>query len=203
MKKFGILLTVSGLLFLQALPASSQTKKAAAVHVFASADHAVIFQYSAPLLLCHENTIACQDYFNLCSMDQDTIQSIACLGYSGYKGYNFTGAALAIGIVNDAKDETACFALQGTKTADETINGVTFKTADDGDAGMGHQVEDFAYRAFDHGRCYAADLRIATTNFGNYDRGTVKEFKAIDEQKVHRKLKQVLESLQLAAAGAQ
>lgn len=206
MRTFRVLMMVSGLLFCQALPASPQSRKAsrAASRHFESPDHAVTLQYSAPLVLCQQNTPSCQDSLFLCTVDSDTIAPVACLAYGGraYSGYNFTGAALAIGIVSAAKDETACLDLPGTKTADEQINGVVFKSSQDGDSGAGHTVEDFVYRAFHGGRCYAADLRIATSNFGNYDPGTIKQFTPADEQKVYGKLKQALDSLRLADAGA-
>ena len=204
MKIFYTLSIVCGLLFCYVLPASSQSKKTSiAPHRFESTDHTITFQYSAQLLLCQQDTPACQDYSYLCTVDQDTVAPIACLGYGGdaYKGYNYTGAALAIGILSSAKDEVACFDLPGTKGEDVKINGVVFKSSQDGDAGMGHFVNDFVYRTFHGGQCYEADLRIATTNFGNYDPGTVKEFKAADEQKVHRKLKLALETLHFSDVG--
>jgi hypothetical protein len=203
MNRYSRLIAVFGLLFCMALASPQSRKASPQTRSFESADHAVTFQYSNPLLLCQKSTPSCQDYLPACQIDQDTITPIACLAYGGhaYKDYNFTSATLALGILNSAKDETTCHDLPGTKTDDEKINGVIFKTSQDGDAGMGHSAEDFIYRAFHGGRCYTADLRIATTNFGNYDPGTVKEFKPADELKVRRKLKQVLETLYFLEVG--
>jgi hypothetical protein len=198
MNRYSRLNAVFVLLLCVASLASPQPRKVSPqIRSFESADHAVTFQYSYPLVLYQKDTASCQDYLPACQADQDTTTPIACLGYGGhaYEGYNFTSATFSLGILSSAKDETACYDLPGTKTGDEKINGVTYRSSQDGDAGMGHYMNAFIYRAFHGGHCYAAVLRIATTAFGNYDPGTVKEFKPADEQKVRRKLKQALETL--------
>ena len=63
--------------------------------------------------------------------------------------------------------------------------------AEIGGAAAGNIIDGYVYRSFHNGRCYELDIRIATSNSGNSDPGTVKNF---DYEKVHRTLKTVLES---------
>jgi hypothetical protein len=201
MKNGRIALVAFAFLYWLTLSSAAPSKKAQDTdsRKFESPDHTVSFQYSDPVLLCGEHSSRCQGYLPMCSSDQVT--QIVCLGYGGdsYAGYNFSGATISVGILSGAGNEKRCFDFGDNKTANEKINGINFKTSHSDDAGMGHYVEDNMYRAFVD-RCYAIDLRIATTNFGNYDPGTVKEFKPADREKVFRKLKQVLDTLRLSGA---
>ena len=202
MKNHRIALVAFAFLCSLILSSAAQSKNArdTGSHKFESPDHTVAFQYSDPVILCREGSSECQGYLGMCSADQVT--QIACLGYGGasYAGYNFSGATISLGILRGAGDEKSCFDFGGNKAANEKINGINFKTSQDGDAGMGHYVEDNMYRTFVDGNCYAIDVRIATTVFENYDPGTVKKFRPADRDKVFRKLKQVLDTLHLSGA---
>ena len=203
MKSRRIALVAFAFLCSLVLSSAAQSKNArdTGSHTFVNPDHTVAFQYSDPVILCRADNSECQGYLPMCSSDQVT--QIACLAYGGdsYAGYNFSGATISVGILRGAADDKSCFDFGENKAASEKINGINFKTSQDGDAGMGHYVEYNRYRTFVVGRCYAIDISIATTAFGNYDPGTVKEFKAADRDRVLRKLKQVLDTLRLSEPG--
>ena len=75
----------------------------------------------------------------------------------------------------------------------ETVNGVTFNVTETDGVGAGNLMDGYVYRSFHGNRCYELDIRIAFSNVGNFDLGTVKEF---DDKSVYRSLKSVLNTFQ-------
>lgn len=144
-----------------------------------------------------------EDILNLCNPDDDQMRGVACFAYTGkaYERYNFRSAVLLVGQLPNERDETACTNLPGTKGNREEINGISFATSQDSEGAAGTLVDHRYYRSFSGGLCYGANLTIATSNYGMMDPGTVKEFKAADFDAVYGKLKQVLNTLQITAAG--
>jgi hypothetical protein len=184
----------------------AQSKKAPGpdVHRFQSPDHAVTLQYSYPMALCQKGDApGCrEDILNLCSADEDTVKGVACFAYAGksYDRYNFRSAILSLGRLRNAKDEVACLDLPGTKQNREQINGISFASSQDSEGAMGTLVDHRYYRAFRGGQCYAADLSIATSNYGAMDPATVKEFKPSDFDKVYAELNRLLNTLRIAGS---
>ena len=185
-------------------PAQSKTAGRGA-RSFQSSDHTISLQYSDPMKLCQKGeTPGCpEDILNLCNPDDDQFKGVACFAYTGkaYERYNFRSAVLLIGQLPNAKDQEACTNLPGTKGNREEINGISFATSQDSEGAMGTLVDHRYYRSFSGGLCYGANLSIATSDYGAIDPGTVKEFKAADFDVVYGKLKQVLNTLHITAAG--
>jgi hypothetical protein len=120
---------------------------------------------------------------------------IACIVYptEKYRGTNFNAAALSIAEVN-AHTANACFSFESLQTV--TQPDVEFKTGTTGDEGMSHYLNTDIYRTFHGGQCYDMEINIASTSFGVYEPGTVREFTKRDAQHVHGDLVKVLESVQ-------
>jgi hypothetical protein len=124
----------------------------------------------------------------------------ACLYYkgTGYVGTNFEGAAVSINVLSDKKTAAECQKLLGetseiqTETGTKVMNGITYYGGVGGGAGAGHFMDTVAYRAFVSNRCYELAGRIASTNIGNYEPGTIKEF---DPGKVRSQLEEVVSSV--------
>jgi len=111
------------------------------------------------------------------------------------KGTNFQAAAFSVNELKDANTEIKCRVVaepppHGTFYT-ETINGVKFNVTETDGVATGNLIHGYVYRSFHKGKCYELDIRIASSNLGNYAPGTVKSF---DSEKVHRTLKTVLGS---------
>jgi len=166
------------------------------LHEFTSRNHSFSFQYSYPLVLCEKDGASCRGYVPPCDLGEESGTILACLIYRSktYSKYNFRGATVSFGVLPDAKNETDCFNMPGTQTGIKRINGIMFQSSEDTDHAAGTYVDHYYYRTFND-QCYAADLDIAIVNFGNLEPGKVKRFGSLDEEKVHRKLRQVLDTL--------
>ena len=75
-----------------------------------------------------------------------------------------------------------------------TINGVKSKVFQVDGVGMSHALDGHVYRNFHENKCYELSIRIATTNAGAYDPGTINEFSKEDWNEVYGRLKQALDS---------
>jgi hypothetical protein len=111
------------------------------------------------------------------------------------KGTNFQAAAFSVNELKDANTQPKCQVVaepppHGTFHT-ETINGVKFNVAEIDGVATGNLMDGYVYRTFHKGKCYELDIRIAFSNIGNYDPGTVKNF---DSERVSRALKAVLAS---------
>ncbi|MFH1192719.1 MAG: hypothetical protein V1656_00130 [Candidatus Jorgensenbacteria bacterium] len=130
-------------------------------------------------------------YVPLC--DPET--SLACVVYpeSLLPGRNFQGGGVAVGVLNDRKDEAACLALQNEMGAEAPvlIGGREFSAYRFSDAAMSHQSSGENYRAFANGRCYQISTRINTTTFEVYEAGTIARFTDAERAAVAQKLQDV------------
>ena len=150
----------------------------------------------------NKSAISASSYIPAC--DPDT--SIACALYSQAKHYphtNFDSAGMSVNLIKDAENEMACFSFTdrgyvNQQVTTKVLNGETFMYAELGDAGAGHFASDHAYRIFKNSTCLEINLRVASTNFANYDPGLgVKEFTKADEALVWQKLESVLGTFKL------
>ena len=99
------------------------------------------------------------------------------------KGTNLSrDSRVSIETLSKGTCSAARFLEDGTDTKVIRENGVRYSVGNFGDAGAGNRYEQTVY-ARDTGRdCIAVRLFIHSTNIGNYDPGTVREFdrKALD-----------------------
>jgi hypothetical protein len=73
----------------------------------------------------------------------------------------------------------------------ETVNGMTFTVIETDGVATGNLIDGYVYRTFHRDKCYELDVRIAYSNPGIADPGTIKYF---DLKAVHRRLKRVLDT---------
>jgi len=123
--------------------------------------------------------------------------AIACLAYpSGeYKGYNFVAAAFsvpAISGINEGEGELARVCDVPFHRA--TINRIKFRTVNCGEVGLGSSYYTELYRTCHEGTCYELDVMIATSEYANYDPGTIKRFTAKDCNRVRGRLKRMVDT---------
>jgi len=114
----------------------------------------------------------------------------------GMKGTNFQAAAFAVNEQKAMNTNAECLKLQeppphAGNVRKEKVNGVVFTVVENDGVAAGNLIDGYAYRAFHGNKCYELDIRIASTNIGDYTPGTVKSF---DTEKVRRTLKAVLAS---------
>jgi hypothetical protein len=108
--------------------------------------------------------------------------TVACFGYIGrdYEGTNFEAAGLSVNVLRDARTEQDCDDIRqipnGAAAKSETINGVRFHSGYLVDAGLSHYEGGPAYRVFHQNVCFEVAAMIASTSFGAYDPGAIKEF---------------------------
>jgi len=137
----------------------------------------------------------CLSYIPVC---EDT--AVVCVAYPAreYKGSNFQAAALSISEIADAKTENGCLKEDSsidTKTIhSEIVNGVKFKIISGGEGGLGNFLDKYIYMNVHHGKCYRLQVGIASSNYANYDPGSIKEFTASDAKHVHNSLDRVVRS---------
>jgi hypothetical protein len=114
----------------------------------------------------------------------------------GNKGTNFQAAAFSVNQINAiTTDRCLNIAESNVRTLrKEKVNGVTFNEIETGGGvAAGNLMDGEAYRSFHQNKCYELDIRIASSNIGNCDPGTVREF---DREAVYRGLKSVLNTFQ-------
>ena len=123
--------------------------------------------------------------------------TVACLAYpaGNFKGTNFQAAALSVNEINvTTKDGCLNVAEPNARNLrNEKVNGVTFTISETGGVAAGNLMDGEIYRSFHQNKCYELDIRIASSNIGNYDPGSVREF---DHDAVYRSLKSVLSTFQ-------
>lgn len=124
-----------------------------------------------------------------------------CLYYNGekYNNTNFETAGVGFYVVKN-KSETACFSAaeyNGRKgnLHTETINGIQFTVFDSGDAAMGHYANDVVYQTFQNGTCYRFIARVGTSQFDNYEKGTIEKFDPQMEKEIKEDLKKIIRGI--------
>lgn len=130
--------------------------------------------------VCDENMLAC-----------------AFLEKNKLPGTNFDGAGVSVNLLKDF-NEKRCGTFNPNvdkvvnNQSETTINGIVYKTATGGDAGMGHSETLKVFRSFQNGFCFEISEHIGQTAIGNYPEGTVKEFSSAD---IQNKLDLIVQSL--------
>jgi hypothetical protein len=112
------------------------------------------------------------------------------------KGTNFQAAAFSVNRIKQAMTASECLRVPeppphvGTSHT-EAINGVKFGITETDGVATGNLIDGYAYRTFHGNRCYELDIRIAFSNPGNADPGSVKNFA---RKAVYRSLKRALDT---------
>jgi hypothetical protein len=141
---------------------------------------------------------SCAGYIPVCADFSGTgDDTIACVAYPALamKGTNFEAAAFSVNLVN-ATTTDVCLnvAEPNVRTLrKEKVNGMTFTLIEAGGVAAGNLMDGEAYRTFHQNKCYELDIRIASSNIGNYDPGTVRGF---GREAVYSRLKSVLNTFQ-------
>jgi flagellar hook-associated protein FlgK len=139
-------------------------------------------------------------YLPICNPES----SVVCLyiPQSTYPHTNFEAAILSVNVTGD-KTEKDCLAFQNAdfnvtdSSKKVTINGLQFTEADGGDAGAGHQHTILSFHTFTNNTCFAVNESVATTAFGNYPAGSIREFTKTDQENLFKKLHAITESFKL------
>lgn len=174
---------------------------------FISPDGRFAFRYPNSLVRCERDskqadrcipTESCEAYIPVCSdFSGSPGTTVACVAYltGGIKGTNFQAAAFSINQVN-ATTMGRCLNIAESNVRTlrkEKVNGVTFTVIETDGVAAGHLMDGEAYRSFHQNKCYELDIRIASSNIGNYDPGTVRGF---DRETVYSSLKSALNTFQ-------
>jgi hypothetical protein len=120
-----------------------------------------------------------------------------------YKGTNFQAAAFDVLQIENTSTQDSCLStFSSNRGANETHKvdvrkttaGVTFTHLESTDAGVGNYRYSDLYRTFHKGKCYELSVNIATSSYGNFDPGTIKEFTKEDTAKVREDLTSIVDS---------
>lgn len=116
-----------------------------------------------------------------------------------YAGTNLSEAYFLFGSSTDSGVIATCtepLSLGGPETisGETSINGVSFTKSQGVGVGAGNIYEQTYYRTVYHGTCYEITYFIHSTNIGNYEPGTIKEF---DHGALIQKFDQILSTLVL------
>jgi hypothetical protein len=195
------------LMFVPILFAQEPSEKDGRKDSFTSPDGTFQFEYPVSLVGCvndlshdrWEPPESCEAYAPVCSdFSGASGGTIRCIAYpaEGMKGTNFQAAAFAVNEQKAMNTNAECLKIQeppahASNARKKKVNGVMFTVAETDGVAAGNLIDGYAYRAFHGNKCYELDIRIASTNIGDYTPGTVKSF---DTEKVRRTLKAVLAS---------
>lgn len=188
------------LTFLQA-PAASKPEES-----FVSRDGRFAFKYRNPLVRCERDAKqadrwipaqSCQAVIPVCSDFSGSGTTVACVAYpaADAKGTNLQAAAFSVNQIKAISIDECLNITDSSVTSrrKENVNGVTFTVFATSGGAAGSLMDGEAYRSFHQNTCYELDISIASSNIGNYDPGTVREF---DRQAVYRSLQSVLNTFQ-------
>ena len=126
-----------------------------------------------------------------------------CLYYNGnaYEGTNFESAGIRINRRDDLATKEACLTTPPdgytnlTPETHEYNNYATGVFQPIGDAAVGHYAEGALYRLALNNTCYEFETRIGTTQFANYEPGTIEEFTKADKAAMENKLHMLLQTV--------
>ena len=189
--------------------ASAQTD----LQTFTSPEGVFRFKYSRTLVRCtlerSQESLwasswapadACMSPAGVCDDAEGSASTIACFAYPKDKFKEkptFSAAAFFIAEVLEGTQE-AC--LAGSRhwlipSAETTkINAVTFRLFRISDSWTSGGQTGEIYRVFHNKKCYEVGVQEAHTSSAAYDPGTIKEFTKQDQDEVHNRLKQALDS---------
>jgi hypothetical protein len=126
-----------------------------------------------------------------------------------YSGTNFSGAWFEERVIDDATTRGVCLTspmrapnYPEFRVAKDpgTINGVRFLHGISTDVGLSQYTNTDLYRAFQRGKCYELSITIASSSFGSFDPGTVREFTSKDDQRVRSELTTILNSFRFMSS---
>jgi len=171
----------------------------AAESTFKSPDNAFEFKVPDSLIRCIEEhntywlpTDSCMTQESVCNDN-----AIVCLAYphAEYGGYNFLAAAFSASILKDANTKGKCLAITrlGPRKTD-TINGIAFQTSKSVEGWAGGSIEEYTYWSFHRNQCYELSIRIAYSQFSNYESGSIKRLTAKDRQTMFGRLKRMIQT---------
>lgn len=123
---------------------------------------------------------------------------------TGFQGTNFETAGLRVAKRNELVTAQRCLT-----TLPEGYAGLTPHVATTsayatsvigplGDAGAGHFAEGEVYRLFtSDSQCYEFETRIGTSQFANYEAGTIREFTDSDKSLVAAELRRMIDAVSI------
>lgn len=127
-----------------------------------------------------------------------------CLYYNGntYEGTNFESAGLRIKKRVDLTTQTSCLStppegyteLRGATATTSTFVISGFSV---GDAGAGHSAAGELYRLAYNGTCHEFETRVGWTQYGNYPKGSIKEFTNIERDQIKAEIENILKDIEL------
>jgi len=128
------------------------------------------------------------------------IEPIACIAYpsSAYEGTNFDGAAFSVSVLPYLTTAHSCLEdqVEAQKIHWGRIAGVKAKVSENGEGGLSHGLGSDVYQIFRNGQCYDIEIRLTQTSPAVYDPGGIKVMSNQEEEKIHQKLKGILNSFQ-------
>jgi hypothetical protein len=151
---------------------------------------------------------SCGAYLSICPRDALVvnasgrwyIEPIACIAYpsSAYEGTNFGGAAFSVSVLPYLTTEHSCLADQAgaQKIHWGRVAGVKAKVSENGEGGLSHGLGSDVYQLFRSGQCYDIEIRLTQTSPSVYDPGRIKVMSNHEEERIHQKLKRILNSFQ-------
>lgn len=144
---------------------------------------------------CEASIPVCSDVS--CSSDA-TVACVAYLAGATKEGTNLQAAAFSVNEIKGANTEGKCLNVPEPpphvgRSHTEKVNGVKFSVTEIDGVATGNLIDGYVYRNFHEKKCYELDIRIAYSNTGFSDPGTVRNF---DLEEVHRRLRKVLGSFE-------
>jgi hypothetical protein len=174
--------------------------------IYTSADGVFSFDYPALLIPCKQTDrdnldhwtpdSSCSSYIPVCTDDAETGGTAACVAFPINKSQPTQLEAAAFSVSQISSDNTKSRCLSGVSTRDfpahtTKINGIEFRQGERDGVATGHSLDAYIYRTFHRDTCYELDIRLAVSNSGYSDPGTLKE---INLDNVSRRLQKVLHS---------
>jgi hypothetical protein len=144
----------------------------------------------------------CEAFTPVCSDGSGTSDAtIACVAYPAgtiKQGIDFSGCGVSVNEIKEANTESKCVSVPEPpphvgRSHTEKVNGVKFSVTEIDGVATGNLIDGYVYRNFHEKKCYELDIRIAYSNTGFSDPGTVRTF---DLEEVRGRLRKVLGSFE-------
>lgn len=202
-----VVLILATLDFLSPAQTSHQSTK----NSFTSPDGAFRFEYPDTLVSCKRDSNqldrwapeSCEAFTPVCSdVYGDSDDTVACVAYpasEAKENTSFQAAAFSVSQMKRSTTDSECLRIAeppphvGT-SHNEMINGTKFSVSEVDGVATGNLINGYAYRTFHRNKCYELDIRIAFSNSGNANPGTLKNFNI---EKVRHRLDKVLRTFKV------
>lgn len=133
-------------------------------------------------------------YIPLC----DPTHTIVCFSITSerYPNTNFSGAGLGIAVFTRTDSYNPCMRSREAEESlgQKTINGIEWNVYFFGGGATGHFNQETIYRTAHNDMCFQMTARVATTNSGVYEPGTVQEFSNTQKLIVESNLNRIVSS---------